>query len=67
MRKRICQETGKAQFPSRLHAEIRILDVERYAGYPLYSYQCQHCGYWHFSKTPNFEALIELNLKAPTP
>jgi len=61
---RICDQTGKVKFPSRLHAEIRILAVEKRAGFPLYSYECQHCGSWHFSKTPCFEGLIELNLKS---
>lgn len=58
-----CPTTGKKVFPTRLHAEIRILDIERQAGYPFYSYQCPHCHKWHLTKRPNFEALILINLK----
>lgn len=58
-----CDASGKRRFPTRIHAEVRILSVEKKAGYPLYSYQCQHCGGWHFSKTPEFTSLIEHNLK----
>lgn len=59
---RRCQSTGKVQFPTQMHAEIRILSVEKEAGHPLYSYECPECGYWHMTKTPNFEALIEHHL-----
>lgn len=59
----LCHETEKKCFPSRLHAEVRILDIERKSDHPLYSYLCEHCGRWHLTKTPHIEALIEINLK----
>lgn len=59
----ICETSGKKVFPTRLHAEVRILDIERDAGFPFYSYLCPHCDRWHLTKTPSFEALILLHLK----
>ena len=62
----LCQATGKVQFPTRLHAEVRILSVEKQAGIPFYSYECPLCGWWHMTKTPNFEAILEHNLHTKT-
>jgi hypothetical protein len=62
MRTPLCPTSGKVPFPTRLHAEVRILDVERHAGQPFYSYECRHCGQWHLTRSPSFEALIEYNL-----
>jgi hypothetical protein len=45
-----------------MHAEIRILSVEKEAGHPLYSYECPECNYWHFTKALDFQSLIEYNL-----
>ena len=59
----LCEDTGKKCFPSRLHAEVRILDIERKCDHPMYSYECDFCGRWHLTKTPHIEALILLNLK----
>jgi uncharacterized OB-fold protein len=62
-----CQSTGKVQFPTQMHAEIRILSVEKEAGHPLYSYKCPECGYWHFTKTLDFQSLIKYNILTKQP
>lgn len=62
MKKHLCEITGKRKFPTRVHAEIRLRDVEKRAAHPLYSYQCEHCGQWHFTKKFDFVKLIELHL-----
>jgi hypothetical protein len=59
-----CATNGKVRFPTRLHAEVRILSVEKESGVPFYSYECPYCCGWHMTKSPNFQAILEHNLRA---
>lgn len=62
MKKILCDKNGKRRFPTRWHAEIRLLAVQKRVEVPLYTYQCEHCGSWHFTKRLEFSRLIELHL-----
>ena len=62
MKKFLCPETKKRRFPTQLHAEIRLVSVQKKVDVPLYTYPCKHCGGWHFTKLLDFVRLIELHL-----
>ena len=59
---------SKRAFPTRWHARIRALQIERSSNpdhrppTPLYTYQCDVCGRWHLTRKINFQELIEINL-----
>lgn len=62
MTKHLCPVTRKKRFPTKLHAEIRLVFVQKRIEVPLYTYRCEHCEGWHFTKQVDFLKLIDLHL-----
>lgn len=63
MKKFLCPTTQKKRFPTEMHAEIRLLSLQKEIDHPLYTYQCYHCGGWHYTKQLDFIRLIHLHLR----
>lgn len=57
-----CQASRKVQFPTQIHAELKILAIQKHVHHPLYSYECPQCGYWHLTKNIDFQTILETNL-----